>query len=424
MSREALLVVDLAFGDCGKGSIVDHLVRTRGAQTVVRFSGGPQAGHNVVTPDGRHHTFSQFGSGTFVPGVRTILSRFMLIEPYALLNEDKHLAEIGVSDALLRLHIDPRCRVITPIHQAANRLRELARGDAAHGSCGLGVGETVMDSIEQPDLVLYASELGKRNVVRRRLRDICDFKLDQLAGVVDLSHELARPLIDPSWIDIAADNYAVVGKFARIGPVDLIDESTIVFEGAQGVLLDESFGFHPHTTWSTTTFAKADVLLDEWRFRGERTRIGVLRSYFTRHGPGPFVTDDPVLREMLPEPHNDESGWQGRFRVGPFDLVVAKYALNVVGHVDQIAMTHLDRLVDRICVAYENNGERIDELPLHRPADLAVQGKLTEMLAQCRPVYEPTPSNAEEFVMRVEEQLGSRVGITSFGPTANDKCAR
>src|SRR5215472_7367567 len=198
MPREALLVVDLAFGDSGKGSIVDYLVRTRGAGTVVRFNGGPQAGHNVVTPDGRHHTFSQFGSGTFVAGVHTILSRFMLIEPYALLNEEKHLAEIGVNDALLRLHIDPHCRVITPIHQAANRLREFARGEARHGTCGLGVGETMMDSIKQPDLILYAGELGKRNAVRRRLRDIRDFKMQQLEGVVDLSHELARPRLDPS----------------------------------------------------------------------------------------------------------------------------------------------------------------------------------------------------------------------------------
>jgi adenylosuccinate synthase len=424
MSREALLVVDLAFGDCGKGSIVDYLVRTRGTDTVVRFNGGPQAGHNVVTPDCRHHTFSQFGSGTFVPGVRTVLSRFVLIEPYALLNEEKHLSEIGVSDALLRLYIDPRCTVITPIHQAANRLRELARGDAAHGTCGLGVGETTMDSIRQPDLALYASELGKRNVVRRRLRDIRDFKMQQLAGVVDLTHELARPLLDPSWIDVAVDNYAIVGNFARIEPIDSIDDGTIVFEGAQGVLLDESFGFHPHTTWSTTTFANADALLDEWRFTGDRTRIGVLRSHFTRHGPGPFVTEDEELKPQLPEAHNDEHGCQGTFRVGPFDFVAAKYALNVVERVDQIALTHLDRSVERVCVAYEYDGERVEELPVHRPADLAVQEKLTELLWRCRPVYERAPSDAKEFVKLVEEQARARVGITSFGPKATDKRAR
>src|SRR5436190_2071933 len=105
----AILVVDLAFGDCGKGTVVDFLTRRCGAHTVVRFNGGPQAGHNVVTSDGRHHTFSQFGSATFLPGVRTVLSRFMLIEPYALLNEAAHVRSVGVADALDRLLIHERC---------------------------------------------------------------------------------------------------------------------------------------------------------------------------------------------------------------------------------------------------------------------------------------------------------------------------
>src|SRR5437773_11389748 len=103
MRRQAIIVIGLAFGDEGKGSIVDFLTRRYNAHTVVRFNGGPQAGHNVVTSDGRHHTFSQFGSGTFVPGVRTLLSRFVLIEPYAMFKEAAHLNDIGVCDALDRL---------------------------------------------------------------------------------------------------------------------------------------------------------------------------------------------------------------------------------------------------------------------------------------------------------------------------------
>src|SRR5687768_17809496 len=125
--RQAILLIDLAFGDCGKGAVVDFLTRRHHAHTVVRFNGGPQAGHNVVTPDGRHHTFAQFGSGTFAPGVRTLLSRFMLIEPYAMLNEAKHLAAVGVGDAMARLIIDRRSPVVTPAQQAANRLRETDR---------------------------------------------------------------------------------------------------------------------------------------------------------------------------------------------------------------------------------------------------------------------------------------------------------
>ena len=118
----AITVVGLAYGDCGKGTVVNFLTRERQAHTVVRFNGGPQAGHNVVTPDGRHHTFSQFGSGALVPGTRTLLSQFVLIEPYALLNESDHLERLNVVDPLASLMIDRRSVVITPAHQAANRL--------------------------------------------------------------------------------------------------------------------------------------------------------------------------------------------------------------------------------------------------------------------------------------------------------------
>src|SRR5687767_10013422 len=207
--RQAILVIDLAFGDCGKGAVVDFLTRRQHAHTVVRFNGGPQAGHNVVTPDGRHHTFSQFGSGTFVPGVRTLLSRFMLIEPYALLNEAKHLAQVGVPDALGRLIIDRRSPVITPAHQAANRLRELARGDAAHGTCGMGVGETMQDLLEHPDLMLQAADLADTAGVKRKLRDVVSYKIERLKDVIAAAraHPNASPalatLLDPVWIDTA-----------------------------------------------------------------------------------------------------------------------------------------------------------------------------------------------------------------------------
>ena len=95
MENEVILVSGLGFGDEGKGSIVDYLVRTKGAEVVVRFNGGAQAGHNVVTPEGLHHTFSQFGSGTFVPGVKTHLSRFMILNPLGMIREEEHLQALA-----------------------------------------------------------------------------------------------------------------------------------------------------------------------------------------------------------------------------------------------------------------------------------------------------------------------------------------
>ena len=111
--HRAVVVVDLGFGDSGKGTVVDWLAR-HGARWVVRFNGGAQAGHNVVTPDGRHHTFAQFGSGTFVPGVRTLLSRFMVVHPTGLLVEAAHLAGGGCPRCPRALDREPRGLVITP----------------------------------------------------------------------------------------------------------------------------------------------------------------------------------------------------------------------------------------------------------------------------------------------------------------------
>jgi adenylosuccinate synthase len=423
----ATIVVDLAFGDCGKGTIVDYLAREQSDRDrngepplIVRFNGGPQAGHNVVTPDGRHHTFAQFGSGTFSPGVRTLLSRFMLIEPYALINEARHLESLGVQDALGRLLVHEDCLVITPPHQAANRLRELARGADAHGTCGVGLGEAVADSLARPKLALRARELCDRSAVRRKLRQTLEAKRHELGDAIQRLRQQPRALqpletmLDPGWIDVAVDNYewlsdqvTIVADARARGLIR--DGRTCIFEGAQGVLLDENYGFHPHTTWSTTTTANAHTLLDEAGFTGTRERLGVLRTYFTRHGAGPFVTEDALLRDRLLEPHNTAVGWQGDFRVGLFDAVAARYALWATGGVDGIALTHIDRLdylPPYLCDAYELDGHVLRDLPPLK-------------LTRCRPVY--TPTDADRFTRQIEEALGARVAIVSYGPTAVKK---
>jgi adenylosuccinate synthase len=434
-ASSAIIVIDLGYGDGGKGTVVDFLVREHAAGLVVRFNGGPQAGHNVVTPDGRHHTFAQFGSGTFVPDVRTLLSHFMLIEPYALLNEANHLAKVGVEDALDRLVIDARCPVITPAHQAANRLRELARGARAHGTCGLGMGETMADLRVISQLLLRAGELRDRRVVREKLIAASGLKLVQCERAIAATRGLPQAkgclatLRDPAWVDVAADNYATLADRATVvSPREadalLTGAGTVVFEGAQGVLLDENFGFHPHTTWSTTTTANADALLDGTAFTGTRRRIGVTRTYATRHGPGPCVTEDPSLRAALPEPHNRDDGWQGPFRVGPLDLVAMRYALSVCP-VDELGVTHLDRLAalpPRVCTAYDLAGEALTVLEPPDPDNLNHRARLTDDLRDYRPVYSSLAGGGwESFVAFVQSETGKRVGITSFGPAAHHK---
>lgn len=408
------IVVDLSFGDAGKGTVVDWLCASRPVHAVVRFNGGAQAAHNVVTPDGRHHTFAQFSSGSFHRGVRTFLSRFMVVDPLALAVEADHLAALGVPDVWARLEVDGEALLATPYHRAANRARELARGGARHGSCGMGVGETVAFSLAHPADALRAADARSAHALRRKLTTVRDRLSDEL-GVLD-----APP------VEACVDAFLAFGEQVSIvdGTVTmrrLLAAGECVFEGAQGVLLDEWHGFHPYTTWSTTTFANAEELLAG----AEATRLGVVRAYTTRHGAGPLVTEDPALTVDLPDAHNGTGPWQGTFRVGHFDAVAHRYAVDVCGGVDAIALTHLDvarRRGDlRACGSYEIDGAVVDRLTPGTPGDLDRQERLTRRLGRARPRYHAVP--ADQWPDAVAAALGAPVELLSYGPTAGDKAS-
>jgi adenylosuccinate synthase len=462
LERQAILIADLSYGDAGKGSIVDYLTRQHQAHTVVRYNGGAQAAHNVVEESGRHHTFAQFGSGTFTPGTRTHLSRFVLIHPLSMLKEEQHLQSIGIDDAFQRTSIDEDALIITPFQQAANRLQEIARANTRHGSCGMGVGETMQDFLAYGPQVLFARDLAQRATVRKKLRFLRDLKRSQIEKVqgqlpdTEQVRQELKTLHDPEIIDDCADLYQHFASLVAI--VDeryfnrLLDEpGTIIFEGAQGVLLDEWYGFHPYTTWSTTTFKNAKQLLHEYDYKNIVTRIGVLRAYTTRHGAGPFVTEDAWLSASLPDAHNENNPWQQAFRVGYLDLVATRYALDVAGPVDALAVTNLDRLASlpawKLCNAYyyqaadeaeiapyfEAQGSSMKAIKVHQPANLTHQEQLTQHLWRCTPHYATIhPSrtldttNREgvyQYLAQIEQSLKCPIAIASFGPTASDKMA-
>ncbi|MBM3272743.1 adenylosuccinate synthetase [Candidatus Kaiserbacteria bacterium] len=444
---QAHIVVDLGFGDSGKGTIVDYLARTTGAQTVVRFNGGAQAAHNVVTPDGRHHTFAQFGSGTFVPGVHTHLSRFMLLDPYALVPEAAHLAALGCGNVFARLSVDADALVVTPYHKAGNRLREHARGSGLHGSCGMGIGEAMVDSIAFPNTAIRARDLRDPAVLAQKLalqraRKIDEFGATHADDVLDpvLAAQM-RLLADASAVDrVACDLWRIAQRF-RIVPASylaVLARSGLLFEGAQGVLLDEWYGFHPYTTWSTTTFENALALLAEAGVRSGIRKIGVVRSYATRHGAGPFPTQDALVGSHTAEPHNGTGRWQGAFRKGWFDLVLLRYAQQVSGGADEIALTHVDAATTlplKVAVAYRAPAGGINPrigivadgvlTSLHQKAlltDLAAQERLTAFLQTARPVYAHVTDAAD--LIRHIEQSTAPVTLLSHGPKATDKRLR
>jgi adenylosuccinate synthase len=408
-----VIVVDLGYGDAGKGTVVDWLCSREGSRpvhAVVRFNGGAQAAHHVVTRDGRCHAFAQFGSGTFTPGVRTHLSRFVLVDPLALAGEAAHLASIGVPGALELLTVDRDALIATPYHQAANRAREVARGASRHGSCGMGIGETASYALAYPDDAPRVGDCATPRVLGRKLTAL----RDRLTG--ELGPLTAPPVADvcDAYRDFASRVNVVDGgclaRLMRAGPV--------VFEGAQGVLLDEWRGFHPYTTWSTTTSANAEQLLAE---AGQTAlRLGIIRCYMTRHGPGPLVTEDTSL--ALPEPHNGHNPWQGPFRTGHLDAVALRYSIEATGGVDAIALTHLDTAARhpelRICRAYQTLGHALTRLRPGPPRDLDYQEQLTQMLLAARPTYSPADGDWPDLI---GQETGAPVVVRSYGPTTAEK---
>jgi adenylosuccinate synthase len=419
---EAIVVVDLGFGDAGKGLLTDYLVRTRGAALVVRYNGGAQAGHNVVAPDGRHHTFSQFGAGTFVDGVDTVLSRHVVIHPTGLLAEAAVLEGKGIRDPLSRIRISERALVATPFHQAANRLREIARGAGRHGSCGVGVGEAVEDARARPDEAIRAADLRYPRRLAAKLARLRDAKWAEIEPLASSSASDPRARRERGIFTEEGVADAWIAEATRLGrpgvlvPDDALAKSmgaaaTVVFEGAQGVLLDEVHGFHPFTTWSCCTMRNARELIREAAPEARVEHLGVLRSHAVRHGAGPLPTETTAFREMVSD-HNRDGEWQGPVRYGWFDAVLARYALEVVGGVDSVALTHADLPARvgawRVCGDY------------HPTAAVSAAGDRTGILNGAIPSLEDCEPAEGSAVAAVERLLGRSVDVIARGPTAND----
>lgn len=436
--HQHLIVTDLGFGDSGKGTIVDFLARKARARTIVRHNGGAQAAHNVVTPEGVHHTFSQFGSAMFVPDTRTYLSRFMLIEPFALFREAHALEAKGVRDVFKRLMIESEAKIITPYHRAANRLRELMRGKNCHGSCGMGIGEVMADATTDK-CVLRVSDFGMIGSLYGKLQAIREekSKLIALANLLPKSPMVEQEVAaftDESLFDEFIGVCVRLRHSARVVDSnefqEVLDYGPVIFEGAQGVLLDEWYGFHPYTTWSTTTSENAGTMLREAGQKNKVHRVGVIRAYMTRHGVGPMPTEDVDLTKHVKELHNVTNPWQHHFRFGYLDMNLLRYAIKVNNMrgslgIDYLAMTCMDQWaklpIHKFCTHYEG----IDDIPVYRgdlPADLAHQEMLTGMLNRAVPVYKTFKKQpSSELLDVIKEHVGRAVELTSQGPTADDK---
>jgi adenylosuccinate synthase len=466
MSRRAFVVTGLGYGDECKGSTTHWLCRhAYGAHTVIR-TGAAQAFHRVVCADGREHIHAQFGSGT-LRGSATHLSRNMVIEPHGILKEGESLKyKCGINGIFEMLTIHEDALVITPFQAIANRLRELLRGSARHGSVGIGVGETVLDAEVLGEGAILAKDLGKPALREKleaiRLRKLSEFEdfADRASSVPSDIKEKVRSefanLEDPDTVQWALERFSELVRRVKIVDTEFVaknilgGEGTVVFEGSQGVLLDRYYGFHPYTTKVRTIPETALEIIRECNYDGEVKSLGVLRAYHTRHGRGPFVTESPKLTKLLPDAANTEHPWQGGFRVGAFDLVAAKYAIDVCGKkaLDGLVLTCLDRISDLgywpICEDYTLAGEDMPDALFRNNVSNAIssikvrrgrnntqlerQKRLGELLQKCSPNIrrfknkgDRTNAVADVCMYLLKAKLGVPVVAVSCGPTEKDK---
>lgn len=410
--RRAFLVAGLGYGDEGKGTTVDYLARRLGAKLVVRYNGGAQAAHNVVLPGGAHHTFSQFGAGALA-GARTHLSQHVVVNPVTMLLEEEHLREL-VDDPLSGVTVDEDALVTTRFHVAGGRIREMARGAGRHGSCGMGVNETVQDAADG------APTIRVRDLRRPGLRDLLtrvrDHKAEQVRSLVDLTsdamaEEFAK-LTAWSWVDTTQTLFDQWAQRVCVVSGEWLAEvlrrpGAVIFEGAQGVLLDQTHGFFPYVTRSDCTFANADELLRDAAYDGQVTRLGVTRTYQTRHGAGPMPTERRHLSYLAAGDHNARNEWQGGFRVGHLDLVIGRHAARCVGRLDALAVTWADRVdPDNVPVCVEYVGVERDAPPTLELTRRVLGAAIKHM-----------------SIGEYAEHLGTTVAVVSRGPTHENKTA-
>jgi adenylosuccinate synthase len=321
--------VDLGYGDAGKGITVARAVMNDPTAAVVKFAGGAQCAHNVVI-NGKHHTFSQFGSGALL-GAPTLLADNFIIDVPAILREADHLSDLGLHHPTL--WISNNCLVITAAMVAANKAMEDARGVSRHGSTGRGIGTTVAYDVETgqgvraKDLLSGANLFEKINAQRLWLDRHHNIRLEYTAlqESLDLYHMAYTWLnIKPQsfWLDMLSDK-----------------DYNLIFEGSQGVLLDENIGFFPNVTRATTTSRHATDILGDM---GVDYRVyGIVRTYMTRHGAGPLPTELDSLRSLNDGDHNGTGIYQGAFRRGYLDIPALEYAL-MHQPIDGLVVTHSD----------------------------------------------------------------------------------
>jgi adenylosuccinate synthase len=416
----AVVIVGAQWGDEGKGKVVDFY--TESADVVVRYAGGPNAGHTLVVGDDKL-VVRLLPSGILRRGTRSILGQGMVVDPGVLLSEIDELARRGHSDVTERLLVSGRAHLILPYHVLVDGLREsAARAGRALGTTKKGIGPAYEDKARRTGV---------------RTGDLADFQ--KLEARLEAALEAWAPTVTalgqelPSAKSVVAQLapqaerlLPLLGDASRAVDAAIRQNKNVMFEGAQGTLLDIDHGTYPFVTSSSAVAGGAATGSGIGPNRIDRV-VGISKAYATRVGAGPFPTElDSAEGRHLRDVGVEFGSVTGRpRRTGWLDLPALRYAVRVNG-IDQLALTKLDVLTGlkqlRVAVAYETAAGRVDDLPID---SLAEQGTVrpvfeqlegwTEELGTARSLGD-LPAAARHYVAFLQEQIGVPFCLVSVGP--------
>ena len=482
---DSFILCGMQFGDEGKGTFVDYLAHEKDIDCVVRYNGGSQASHTVITPTRIVHKFSQLGSGMFLEKCHTYLTENMVINLDNLLVEMEVFSNktgISISELMDRIHIHESCFIVTPYHKLINKLREFSKGANRRGTVGTGVSE-VKYLLAESKCFTYELPLGLqvKDIFNPYSNNPTIGRLEALQNYVSafyqsnknviwqnvpeemkeaLEREIAFLLKPKAFLTLASD-YVIKFKQA---PRDVNFNKCIynayeltlrkncvsaIFEGSQGLLIDGTYGIKPNTTFLDTTNHFA---LDISYYRDNITKVGIAKAFNSRHGLGIFPTESSDLNEKISDENQDESFWNGKIRFGWFDAVLFRYAQSI-NQVDELYLSSLDKLdgfeTIKVCNEYLYNGivdERFDELFTYF---ISADGKITitdikgngedlgKYLERCVPIYIDVrgwksdisnisdkcklPNECLNYILLLEKLIKLPITVVSVGPTRNNK---
>ncbi|MFR9730457.1 adenylosuccinate synthase [Saccharopolyspora sp. MS10] len=422
----AIVLIGAQWGDEGKGKATDLLGEQ--AQWVVRYQGGNNAGHTVVLPDGQDFALHLIPSGILTPGVTNVIGNGVVVDPGVLLDELAGLEERGVDTSRLLLSAD--AHMIMPYHVAIDRVTERYLGKKQIGTTGRGIGPAYQDKVAR--VGVRVQDLLDEKILRQKVEAALELKNQLLVKVYNRraldADEVVDTVLEQSerFAGRIADTKLLVNEALERG-------ETVLLEGSQGTLLDVDHGTYPFVTSSNPTSggACAGSGIGPTRINAV---IGILKSYTTRVGAGPFPTElTDEAGENLRKQGGEFGVTTGRSRrTGWFDAVIARYATRVNGITDYF-LTKLDVLsgLDAIpvCVAYDVDGQRVTEMPMTQTGvhhAVPVYEELPgwhEDLSAARS-FEDLPVNAQNYVLRLEELSGARMSAIGVGPGRDQTIVR